>query len=722
MVEFKELQKELKDHFTKLKDYIVFGVPRGYGSFRPKSNEGRGPAIAKEIDKFSDAFLGNEDDVAYFLDPNRYKDAIPKPVVKCSDAHKSDMIGCGFTWIKSDTTFEGLKQIIYEPEERVKIQSEYPETWKNIYTLSSVRIDKSYINKELQIDEQDISLNRNLITVTGGKGSGKTAFLDLIANCFEDRCSRDGINKDDNSFVQRIEDQKQDLGIKLEFIGDNIESFSKKLTEAKLIKGSKIAYLPQGKLKEYSGDSHKLADKIEEVIFGNKDISKRGYKQIFDKLKNEINEIVKKVDDVNKDIYDLEEETKKDIISKIDSQKGIAEGLLRNSEDELKIFTRNLGEGIREKIEKIEEEAKSLQVKDTKISRIGTNLKKFKQDVEEFLNNTNKTVNALNLDLSGISIKSKIPIFDFSIQIDTIDNALKFIENETTKLGSQIKCKSNQIGKFSDNEKIHVKMVKEIENIKNQIQFLENELEQLNDKKDKIRSLACDREGYYYQLLRKYHDLKLHYDQVIAEFSEGNSEIMSGIRFESSICFDEDDFLDLGSDILDLRRINVDEIKEITDNLQAVIHEENCEDMITKLKQFMAKVCNKKDFLISRRTNYDFYRWLFGNYLSLNTQIFFKGISMDKLSMGQKGTVLLKLFLAEGDYPLIMDQPEENLDNDYIYNELKDAFKQAKKKRQIIIATNNANLIVNTDAEQIIIAEFENNKISYKSGSLSDFR
>jgi len=88
--------------------------------------------------------------------------------------------------------------------------------------------------------------------------------------------------------------------------------------------------------------------------------------------------------------------------------------------------------------------------------------------------------------------------------------------------------------------------------------------------------------------------------------------------------------------------------------------------------------------------------------------------------MGQKGTVLLKLFMAEGDYPIIFDQPEENLDNRYIYNELVTAIRDAKKRRQIIIATNNANLVVNTDAEQLIVANFENKRISYKFGSLEN--
>ena len=79
-----------------------------------------------------------------------------------------------------------------------------------------------------------------------------------------------------------------------------------------------------------------------------------------------------------------------------------------------------------------------------------------------------------------------------------------------------------------------------------------------------------------------------------------------------------------------------------------------------------------------------------------------------------------RIFLADGDNPLIIDQPEENLDNKFIYEDLVGAFKEAKKKRQVIIATHNANLVVNTDAEQVIVAEFKDNKISYKGGSIEN--
>lgn len=70
--------------------------------------------------------------------------------------------------------------------------------------------------------------------------------------------------------------------------------------------------------------------------------------------------------------------------------------------------------------------------------------------------------------------------------------------------------------------------------------------------------------------------------------------------------------------------------------------------------------------------------------------------------------MLLLLYLtidAEDDRPLIIDQPEENLDPQSIFQELVHRFREAKKRRQIIIVTHNANLVVNTDADQIIVAQ-----------------
>ena len=104
-------------------------------------------------------------------------------------------------------------------------------------------------------------------------------------------------------------------------------------------------------------------------------------------------------------------------------------------------------------------------------------------------------------------------------------------------------------------------------------------------------------------------------------------------------------------------------------------------------------------------------------------------IDIRKLSPGTRGIVLLLLYLAldeADDRPLIIDQPEENLDPKSVNDELVPLFIAAKNKRQVIMVTHNANLVINTDADQIIIADTGPHQIgglppiSYQSGGLEN--
>ena len=169
---------------------------------------------------------------------------------------------------------------------------------------------------------------------------------------------------------------------------------------------------------------------------------------------------------------------------------------------------------------------------------------------------------------------------------------------------------------------------------------------------------------------------------------------------------------------MDMRSITASAIKGWATILETAISQGSQEGIDEQTRQFVKEILSHRGYIKPTATHSDFYRWAFKNYLSLNTNIFFNNIALDKLSIGQKGTVLLKLVLAEGDYPLILDMPEENLDNKSIYDELVDALRQAKTKRQLLIATNNANLVVNTDAEQVIVAEFKDGRIAYRTGAI----
>lgn len=124
--------------------------------------------------------------------------------------------------------------------------------------------------------------------------------------------------------------------------------------------------------------------------------------------------------------------------------------------------------------------------------------------------------------------------------------------------------------------------------------------------------------------------------------------------------------------------------------------------------------------------------WLYStDHVQVKYGLEYESVDIQQLSPGTRGIVLLMLYLSidkDDERPLIIDQPEENLDPESVYRELVECFKEAKTRRQIIIVTHNANLVVNTDADQVIVASRGQHQpkalpyISYISGSLENPR
>ena len=122
----------------------------------------------------------------------------------------------------------------------------------------------------------------------------------------------------------------------------------------------------------------------------------------------------------------------------------------------------------------------------------------------------------------------------------------------------------------------------------------------------------------------------------------------------------------------------------------------------------------------------DFYNYIYSlDYLKSRYILRWAGKDLAQLSPGERGTVLLifYLFISLDETPLVIDQPEENLDNETVYEVLVPCLKEAKKRRQIIIVTHNPNLAVVCDADQIIHCEMkkeEKNKITYSTGAIEN--
>ena len=122
--------------------------------------------------------------------------------------------------------------------------------------------------------------------------------------------------------------------------------------------------------------------------------------------------------------------------------------------------------------------------------------------------------------------------------------------------------------------------------------------------------------------------------------------------------------------------------------------------------------------------------WLFStDHLRVTYGIRYEGTDIERLSPGTRGIVLLILYLGlddQDDRPLIIDQPEENLDPQSVFDVLAGYFRAARHRRQVIMVTHNPNLVVNTDADQVIVARAERvqpgalPRISWEAGALED--
>ncbi|UWS78909.1 AAA family ATPase [Phaeobacter sp. G2] len=124
------------------------------------------------------------------------------------------------------------------------------------------------------------------------------------------------------------------------------------------------------------------------------------------------------------------------------------------------------------------------------------------------------------------------------------------------------------------------------------------------------------------------------------------------------------------------------------------------------------------------RSSSSVYDLVFGlSFVEPKYTLLFQDTPIEQLSPGQRGALLLIFYLLvdKGRNPIVLDQPEENLDNQTIVSLLVPVMKEAKKTRQIFMVTHNPNLAVVCDAEQIIEATFSRKggpEISYSSGSI----
>ena len=146
---------------------------------------------------------------------------------------------------------------------------------------------------------------------------------------------------------------------------------------------------------------------------------------------------------------------------------------------------------------------------------------------------------------------------------------------------------------------------------------------------------------------------------------------------------------------------------------------------------FLNDVLNDNiDYKASNRNENVLSEFLSENWFNISFDLIYEGDSFVSMSQGKQAFVILKLLLEFSDKtcPILIDQPEDSLDNGAIYKDLVKYLRKKKTERQIIIVTHNPNVVVGADSELIIIANQHGKdspnqnhiKFQYKSGSLEN--
>ena len=167
-------------------------------------------------------------------------------------------------------------------------------------------------------------------------------------------------------------------------------------------------------------------------------------------------------------------------------------------------------------------------------------------------------------------------------------------------------------------------------------------------------------------------------------------------------------------------KISKDTLKDILFNYIKIKKDKKFEELVPS--DFYSK-----NFQVSKVKNYDeLNKRLYNDIIEKNKKIYkiidYNGKDFDNLSPGWKTAVILDIMLKydEDNAPLIIDQPEDNLANTYINQDLISGIKYAKKNKQIIMVSHNATIPMLGDAQNIILCRNINDKIVIRSASLED--
>ncbi|GAA8140027.1 gamma-glutamylcyclotransferase [Helicobacter pylori] len=689
VVNFDQLLECLEKESLKLRGKYLLGfLSRGHGNSRSSSNDKKITNKSHFLIHSSDSQQNLKKDREFWLEYN-------KPLLQSSDAHKEEQIGKKCTWIKAEKTFEGLKQIIYEPKTRVSIDENKPQD--PLYKIDCVGLnfDKAVkiANEKGEIPFCYAGFNETLFfspyftCVIGGRGSGKSTLLQLIASAIKNK-----------SFVKGLEfEAKKYIEIQPDIdIADSVE------------------YLAQNEVEEFATN----VSKFTEAIFNRMDSKSSGT------LKELEKQITKGIEKFDEQIACWQEKTK------LEEQLKESEKIRKKYQSIIDAFT---DKNYLDKKDKLQEKRKALI--DLEQSKVGfwTFIKELKrvvnfnskENMEEKNNSYYKVYNQLKQDIC-----KELEQIDINIK----NGCFKSDEENIRTLKTEHEALSQEIGEFLKEKGVSDENIGDIRNAND---HLANEKMNIVDLEREIEEIANKIEGFSYedmdenieefkqQINKELNKINSDFEEISKNHKEEvrlitikyrlNEDVFEGV-FE-----DFDKLVDKGFNIQKHQSKIKEYLKEI--GLKDIIdmqHAEFIKELDSRIENKKAAFYETMMDVFNREIHFQIYRLLILKHLRNVEKYKIFEVRYDKralneTSFGQRCTAVLIVLLSLGNNPIIIDEPEAHLDSALIAKYLVTLIKERKQERQIIFATHNANFVLNADAELIIQLKNENNKIIAQS-------
>ena len=711
---------------------------------------------------------------------------------------------CCYTWIKADPTFEGLKQILNEPD-RVLIQ-EKPELLHRIETnplkfIKNILIEKNpstAIIDEVWYNNISIAVNPGLVAIIGNKGSGKSAITDIIGLCANS-------HNDNWSFLTKTKFRMPKPYIRSSYFQAKISWYDDSESTKKLDDGidknmpERVKYIPQNFLENLctTEDEKEFEKEMKSIIFqylpDDQKFGKQSIDEIVEYLSVEINkseaEIKQKIIQQNEKIINLEEKRNPNYEARLQNALNLKNNELLNLENAkpMKVERPDHSDNEEEKSKQEEITNVQNQIKDleTLIEEAKVELSDFSKQIQD-LTTLKDALNRLKLSFDN-SIKEYNDVFErnglIANDIIKIEYNKHIIEQKISSLRSTKESIAEQLNpKFSEGllaKKMGIeRTLKEKEDKLSEPERLyQKYLQDIKIWEDKVNSIKGSDDAIdtilYYKKELKYVQEKLDSDlekeenkrnDLINELIENKRKLLDTYtslykpisQFIDSykedlksypMALDAAFIFDNNMDELFFSIVNQQVSGSFNGKEQGSIRlKELCDSIELNDNQFILNFTHKLNQMLAEdhreglnndkrnietqlkkgHTKLELYNFIYClDYIKPLFQLKLSDKILSALSPGERGALLLLfyLFIDMDDKPLIIDQPEENLDNESVYDYLVTFIKKAKTKRQIIIVTHNPNLAVVCDADQIIKMDIDKknkNTVSFVSGAIEN--